>query len=207
MSTIAYIDGQNFLYGASTRLIESGVISDKQDLSTIDIPFLLNTALKNPQHKIGEIKYYGVSRIKRQEDYGETMLEKSIKFSDNLRRLKSYLAKTGVEYINCGQLRPRNTDQCKRCGAIDFKFQEKGVDVALAVDIVRDVLKGKTDHIILVSSDTDLLPAIRIAKKEGAKITYIPFDKKIIRALSVLAESTIVLNTYDIAEAYARSLK
>lgn len=88
-----------------------------------------------------------------------------------------------------------------------LQVSRKSVDVGLAVDIVCDILKKKVDHIILISSDTDLVPAIRVAKDEGAKITYISFDKMIIRPLSVLSNSTITIRGYEIAEAYANSLK
>ena len=36
---------------------------------------------------------------------------------------------------------------------------------------------------------------------------YISFDKMIIRPLSVLSDSTITIRGYEIAEAYANSLK
>ncbi len=38
--------------------------------------------------------------------------------------------------------------------------QEKGIDVALAVDFVTMVARGECDVAILFSSDTDLLPAL-----------------------------------------------
>src|SRR4030042_2354641 len=41
------------------------------------------------------------------------------------------------------------------------KFHEKGVDVQIAVDIVRGAIKGEYDKCYLISSDTDLLPAIK----------------------------------------------
>lgn len=205
--TIVYVDGQNFMYSVAANLIKAGIVSDKQEIFGIDIPFLLQTIMPEILADNIEIRYYGVSRIKRQDNLGKNMLEKSIKFAENLRRLKNYLAKSGVIYIPCGQLRPRGVEKCKKCGFEDYKFQEKGVDVGIAVDIVRDVMSKKVDHVVIVSSDTDLIPAIRIAKAEGAKITYICFDKMIIRPLSVLSESTITVRAHEIAEAYARALK
>lgn len=56
------------------------------------------------------------------------------------------------------------------------KVHEKGVDVNMAVDIVSGALKDKYDHFILVSSDTDLLPAILMAKEAGKKVDYIGFS-------------------------------
>lgn len=60
----------------------------------------------------------------------------------------------------------------------DGKFHEKGVDVNIAVDIVSGALKDLYDHFILVSSDTDLLPAIKIAKEAGKTVEYIGFSHK-----------------------------
>lgn len=207
LKTTIYIDGQNFLYGVAASLKETGIISDKQEISSIDIPFLFSNILQEPLKNLNDIRYYGVSKIKRQEAYGERMLEKSIHFAENLRKLRNCLAKTGVKYIPCGQLRPRNVDKCKNCGFEDYKFQEKGVDVGLAVDIVRDVMSGQTNHVVLASSDTDLVPAVRVAKDKGAKITYISFDKMIIRSLFALSNSTITIRRHEIVEAYTRLLK
>lgn len=56
------------------------------------------------------------------------------------------------------------------------KFHEKGVDVNIAVDILVATYEDLCDHIILVSSDTDLLPAIRKAKERGKTVEYIGFS-------------------------------
>lgn len=56
------------------------------------------------------------------------------------------------------------------------KFHEKGVDVNIAVDILVATYENLCDHIILVSSDTDLLPAIKKAKEKGKVVEYIGFS-------------------------------
>lgn len=58
----------------------------------------------------------------------------------------------------------------------DGKFHEKGVDVNIAVDILVATYEDLCDHIILVSSDTDLLPAIRKAKEKGKRVEYVGFS-------------------------------
>lgn len=118
--------------------------------------------------------------------------------------MKSCLAKTGVEFRATGVLKVRDRDECKRCGTADYKFQEKGVDVGLAVDIVADSLRNQVDHIVLVSSDTDLVPAIKVAREAGKKITYVGFDNQLARALSVFADSTQVIRDSEVIEAYRR---
>lgn len=66
----------------------------------------------------------------------------------------------------------------------DGKFHEKGVDVQIAVDIVRGSIKNEFDKCYLISSDTDLLPAIQTAKDEKKEIIYVGFENFISRALT-----------------------
>lgn len=56
------------------------------------------------------------------------------------------------------------------------KFREKGVDVNIAVDILIATYEDLCNHVILVSSDTDLLPAIKKAKEKGKTVEYIGFS-------------------------------
>ena len=73
------------------------------------------------------------------------------------------------------------------------KFHEKGVDVQIAVDIARGAIKNEFDICYLISSDTDLLPAIQTAKDEGKKIVYVGFENFISRALSKNCSSYVIL--------------
>ena len=60
----------------------------------------------------------------------------------------------------------------------DGRFHEKGVDVNMAVDMLVATYEKLYDHIVLISSDTDLLPAIKKAKEKGVTIEYIGFSHK-----------------------------
>lgn len=77
-------------------------------------------------------------------------------------------------------------------------FHEKGVDVQIAVDIVRGAIKNEYDIFYLISSDTDLLPAIQTAKEEGKKIVYVGFEISISRALLKNCSSYIILKRKDL---------
>ena len=201
IKTIVYIDGQNFLYKIAERVVASGLATNKQEVSFVDIPYLLSRIFSDERL---EIRYYGVAKIRQQKDYGEEIQKKSIQFADNLRRMRSCLAKTGIEFRATGVLKVRDRDECKKCGATDYKFQEKGVDVGLAVDMVSDSLRNQVDHIVLISSDTYLVPAVKVAKEAGKLITYVGFDNQITRLLSSLADSTHVIRSNEVVEAYRR---
>src|SRR3989339_205772 len=73
------------------------------------------------------------------------------------------------------------------------RYHEKGVDVQIAVDIVRGAIKNEYDICYLISSDTDLLPAIQTAKDEGKNIIYVGFENFISRALLKNCSSHLVL--------------
>ncbi len=55
---------------------------------------------------------------------------------------------------------------------------EKGVDVHMAVDMLVAAYEDHCDHIVLVSSDTDLIPAIKKAQELGKIVEYVGFSHK-----------------------------
>lgn len=82
----------------------------------------------------------------------------------------------------------------------DGTFHEKGVDVQIAVDIVRGAIKDEYDIFYLISSDTDLLPAIQTAKEEGKKIVYVGFENFISRALIKNCSLYVILKKKQILQ-------
>lgn len=58
----------------------------------------------------------------------------------------------------------------------DGRFYEKGVDVRMAVDIVAGAYEKQYDEAIVVSSDTDLLPAVAKAMAKGRVVQYVGFS-------------------------------
>lgn len=72
-------------------------------------------------------------------------------------------------------------------------FHEKGVDVQIAVDMVRGAIKNEYDICYLFSSDTDLIPAIKTARDEGKKVIYVAFENMVSRALQKNCSSYVVI--------------
>ncbi len=54
-------------------------------------------------------------------------------------------------------------------------YHEKGVDAQLAVDLLVDAYEDRYDTAIIVSSDTDLIPAVKKVKDLGKEVEYIGF--------------------------------
>lgn len=83
------------------------------------------------------------------------------KFHGKLKRIDCF-------DVREGRLEYRGTDDTgKRI------FVQKRVDIMLACDLVQLSIKNKIEKAIIITGDSDFLPAIDIAKKEGVSITLL----------------------------------
>ena len=69
-------------------------------------------------------------------------------------------------------------------------YTEKGVDVQIAVDLAVGAVKSRYDAAYLVSSDSDLVPAVKVATQESKKVVYVAFEKFRSIALAVCSSQT-----------------
>lgn len=60
----------------------------------------------------------------------------------------------------------------------DGVYHEKGVDVLMATDLLIGAYEDLYDTLILVSSDTDLIPSLAKIREKGKKVEYIGFSHK-----------------------------
>jgi len=80
------------------------------------------------------------------------------------------------------------------------KYHEKGVDVQMAVDILRGAYKDEYDALYLLSSDSDLIPAIEEAQKQGKIVVYVGFKHEPSHALLKSCKQSMLLEKQDIKE-------
>lgn len=80
------------------------------------------------------------------------------------------------------------------------QFREKGVDVKLAVDVVLKAVKDQYDTVILVSSDTDLIPAIEAIREFGKRVEYVGFSHRQSFALLKAAASSRLLRKQELEQ-------
>lgn len=88
---------------------------------------------------------------------------KSRKLMANQQKLLGRLQKEGWE-IGFGHM--LKTD----------RYREKGVDVLMAVDILVGGYEDKYDTVAVLSSDTDLIPALVKVREQGKKVEYVGFS-------------------------------
>jgi uncharacterized LabA/DUF88 family protein len=70
---------------------------------------------------------------------------------------------------------------------------EKGVDVWLAVDMVNFAARGQYDIAVLVSGDSDYLPACRVVKDWGKNLFLVTFERSCAQELRLVADMFVDL--------------
>lgn len=147
-----YIDGSNFYYKL-------------KDLDIKNITYFGFAKLAEwlaQENKIVAKRYYiGVVRSKEGDEKSKRMQKSQVKLFNHLQ--------SGSEKFNVQRgylMKNENT------------YHEKGVDVKMAVDLLVGAYENRYDIAILISSDTDLIPAIQKVKQFGKKVVYIGFSHK-----------------------------
>jgi len=80
----------------------------------------------------------------------------------------------------------------------DHAIREKGVDVKLATDLLVGAFDDWYDTAIIVSSDTDLTPAIEYLKFKKKRIEHVGFSHKPSLGMLKYADSSILLRSEDV---------
>ncbi|MCX6783644.1 MAG: NYN domain-containing protein [candidate division WWE3 bacterium] len=79
-------------------------------------------------------------------------------------------------------------------------YHEKGVDVRMALEIQRGALTSTYDSCFLVSSDTDLLPAVEEARTIGKEVVYVGFENSLSSAMTKGCSRTRVITKVILEE-------
>ncbi len=195
MRRIVLIDGENLVYGLRHLLGTEEERAPRTAVSNFNFRGLIEEVLADgtPQ----EVLWFG-ARLRRYDTTealkvkSESAIAAQAHFMNNIQQQK-------ITFIKVGYLRARETDPCVGCGHQEWRLAEKGVDVGLTV---RLLMEARPDtEIVLVSADTDLLPAIRAANKLGARVMYVGYEHRPISALSREAHATRII-TKPIAQRY-----
>jgi len=127
-------------------------------------------------------KYYCIGKIRaKQKD------EKARKMMAKQQSLVTRIQKEGF-IIQFGYLLKSNK-----------QFHEKGVDIQIAVNLLKGAYKNKYDSAYLVSSDSDLIPAIKEVKSLGKKVIYVGFEHQPSFALLKNCSKSHLLSKKDLS--------
>lgn len=195
MKTFIYIDGENIFYQLVDVLVSEKRIKSRHDLKKIDLKWIIGEAIRLKETP-KSIRYYG-TKLRVVKDLGPAAEKRSLKMVQHKRAWGSWLQSQKIQYITAGNLKARMKGRV-------IVFQEKGVDVRLAVDLVQDACYSSKIHIVVVSSDSDLAPALHAARKQKQKVTYVAFSETINKGLAYTASQTLTFTREDILEAFDR---
>ncbi len=179
-----FIDGSNFYF----KLKELSLKFDSK-YSLIDFDFRKFAEWLVQPNELLEIRYY-LGAIKRERNN-----PKSEKLYSDQQRLIGKLQQQNIT-ITFGQV-IRHPDKT---------HHEKGVDVRLAVEMIRYARQDKYDIAFLASSDTDLVAAVQEVQSIGKTIQYVGIPKGQSFGLSKTANDVRLLRPEEIEQFFPKKL-
>ena len=179
-----FIDGGNFYFKLKDLTYR---LNGKYSL--LDFNFRKLAEWLAQSNELIEVRYYLGVVSRRKND------SKSEELYANQQRLFRKLQKQNI-IITLGQL-IRHPDKT---------YHEKGVDVRLAVEMIRFARENKYDIAYLVSSDTDLVAAVEEVQSIGKTIQYVGIPKGQSYGLSSVADDVRLLRPEEIEQFLPKSL-
>ena len=167
------IDGSNFYFKLKDLKLDNLLHFDFKKLAQL---LARNNQIIECRYYIGRVRQDGTKKADRMLANQQKLLIK-LKQS-NFRYILGYLMKN------------------------DGVYHEKGVDVHIATDILIAAYENMCDRIILVSSDTDLAPAIKVAQQKGKIVEYIGFSHKPSIAMVSFCKESRLLTKTDIEDCF-----
>lgn len=125
--------------------------------------------------------YVGAIRARDDDKKGQSLRANQLKLFNNLNA-QEFTIKKGNFLFN------------------DGGFHEKGVDVKLAVDLLVGAYDDIWDTAILISSDSDLNPAIKKVKHLNKKVEYVGFSHNPCYSLQKVSTLSRLLIKEDLDE-------
>jgi alpha-ribazole phosphatase/probable phosphoglycerate mutase len=171
-----YMDGGNFYHLVLKKL----KINSLEFSFDRFVEFLVG---KRNLEALGKRYYVGTLREIEGDEYSKKTMSAQTKLFAKLDKgywqKKTSKLRIRLEKIIIDQ-RTLNYKKLYKKGIKEVKFtrmREKGIDVKLAVDLMVGAMDDRYDTAIIVSSDTDLAPAIDVVKyRFNKKVEYIGFS-------------------------------
>ena len=165
-----FIDGSNFYFK----------LKDLKLHQQLDFDFTAFFQLLLGEAKLSQVTYY-IGKVRTDGT------EKTQKLLTDQQKLFEYLKKHQIKYRLGYLLKSKGV------------MHEKGVDVQIAVDMLVATYEDKAERLLIVSSDTDLIPAIKKARQKGKQVEYIGFAHQPSWALMKECQTSKLLTREEIA--------
>lgn len=147
-SVIVYIDGFNLYYGLHAK-------PQWKRYYWLDFVRLFDQFMSSNQELIA-VKYFSA-------------LVSDMEKKDRQKKLFAANQENPRFQLTLGKYLKKKI-KCPNCLTRFKTYEEKETDVRLATQIVSDALQHKCDIAIIVSADSDMIPAVEIAKQAGIQV-------------------------------------
>ena len=173
---IVYGDGFNFYYGLKAS-------RKWKRYYWLDIVGFFEKFLK-PNQELIAVKYFSARPDDPEANVNQGCFFQANKENPRFRLiLGTYLKKSIV---------------CRKCGYEIRTHEEKETDVRIATQIVADAYERNCDIAIVVSADSDMVPAIEIAKGIGQTVfVYFPPNQHSSNLATMGSGSPLFLQRYE----------
>lgn len=164
MKTTIYIDGYNLYFG----LVKN---TPYKWLNLISL-FTEIIKIQNPKSSIINIKYFTApvltrfSRHKEQSQASQSRYHRALEISGGSK----FIIINGYFETNRSTPPVYNKSIDLQNKAEVWKLEEKQTDVNIALEMYRDSLSGENEQQVLVSNDSDLIPALKLIGKDSPHI-------------------------------------
>ncbi len=175
---IGYVDGFNLYYGLrAARMLA---------YRWLNIRFLCEAILP-PTHRLELVRYF-TTMVKGDPDKSS----RQAVFIDALRTL------SGIQF-DFGHFLSKPV-KCRSCGCQWAKQEEKKTDVNIAVRLLEDAIDDKFDKALIISGDSDLVPAIEAIhnRYSDKQIVLASPPKRVSRELRKVADERFVISISNI---------
>ncbi len=168
---IAYVDGFNLFYGIRSASRQSdrrhrqfGGAPEEfigRSLYWLDVGGLVERRLRRRETCIA-VKYFSAPRSVPKLVEIDDAVRASIEASNERQRLYlDAIRATPRLTVHLGWYAEKNPLRCEVCGHMRAAWEEKGTDVNIATEMLRDAYEDRFDLAIVVSADSDLVGPIQ----------------------------------------------
>ncbi|HTB81001.1 MAG TPA: NYN domain-containing protein [Opitutaceae bacterium] len=152
-------------------------------------------AVDKSKEEVVKIFYYDSSPHEKKErnPISKTVTDYALTSANQARkRLFTELGKKDFVALRRGVVKPRGWTLTRGYAAklmsgkivapqstdVFLNFEQKGVDMRIGIDVATLAIKRLVDRIILLSGDTDMVPAIKLARREGIQVILAQLPKR-----------------------------
>lgn len=80
-------------------------------------------------------------------------------------------------------------------GDIVPRSEQKGIDMRIGIDVALMAIRKQVSHIIILSGDTDMIPALKLARREGIQVGMVAVGRT--RPCAALIEDSDFMREVD----------